>query len=218
MTLIGIQIAAVVEFTAEKSVSLPAGSGIELQDRFISFPVSHFELMNHPNIRDIPVIHRLNIILDQLYLSKGNDVSIMSGQMGMVAYHISQRYFGRVRLLDRASLVDRTFTNCKITSDLKKTTIGLAMGYKFYFNHSKSIEHICGIERPDIIFGIFLRGVTLVRQNGYTVMYSQSGQINSGSQRAFRVDEYIAVRNDLVPALHGIKPVHLDATSLLKSR
>jgi hypothetical protein len=218
MTLIGIQIAAVVEFTAERSVSLPAGSGVKLQDRFISFPVSPFELMNRSNVRDIPVVHKLNIILDQLYSSKGNEVSIMSEQMGMVAYHISQRHFGRVRMLDRAGVVDRTFTDCEITSGLKKNATGLIIDYKFYFNHSKSIEHICGIERPDIIFGIFLRGVTLVRQNGYTVMYSQSGQINSGSQRAFRVDEFIAVRNDLVPALGGIEPVHLDAKSLLKSK
>jgi hypothetical protein len=218
MTIIGIQIAAVLEFTAEKSLSLPAGSGIELQDRFISFPVSHFELMNRLNVRDIPVIHQLNIILDQLYLSKDNEVSIMSGQMGMVPYHISKRYFGRVRMIDRLGLADRTFTNCEITSDLKKTTFGLVVGYKFYFDNSKSIEDTCRIARPDIIFDIRLRHAELFRQNGYTVMYSQSGQMNSGFERAYIDDEFIAVRDDLVPALGGIEPVHLDAKSLLKSK
>jgi hypothetical protein len=218
MTLIGIQIGSVVEFTTQRSVSLPAGSGVELQDEFVSFPVSPFELVNRANLRDIPVVHKLNIILDQLYPSKSNEVSIMGEQMGMVAYHISQQHFGRVRMLDRVGVADRTFTDCEITSGLKKDAHGLILGYKFYFNHSKSIEQICGIERPDIIFGVFPRTVKVVRQNGYTVMYSQSGQITGGFQRAYGVYEYIAVRNDLVAALNGIEPVHLDTESLLKSK
>ena len=217
-TLIGIQMAAVVDFTAQRSLILPAWSGIELQDRFMSFPISRFELMNHLNIRDIPIIHHLNIILDRLYLSKGNDVFIMSGQMGMVPYHISQRHFGRVRMLDRLGLVDRTFTDCEVTSDFKRVTVGLAMNYRLYFNNRKSIEDICGMAWPDIIFDIRLRDAEVVRQNGYTVMYSHSGRMKNGYEWGYIGAGFIAVRDDLVPALGGIEPVHLDAKSLLKPK
>jgi hypothetical protein len=215
--LIGIQMAAVVDFT-ERSLSIPGWSRIELQDEFVSFPVSRFELMNRPNIRDIPVIHHLDIILDRLYLSKGTNVYIMSGQMGMVPYHIFQQHFGRVRMMDHFGLTDRTFTNCEVTSNLKKSTFGLELGYKFYFNNRKSLEETCGIARPDIILDIRPRDAELVRENGYTMIYSQSGQMNSGFERlkAHTDDEFIAVRDDLVPALGGIKQIHLDVNSLLK--
>jgi hypothetical protein len=218
-TLIGIQMAAVVDFT-ERSLSIPGWSRIELQDEFVSFPVSRFELMNRPNIRDIPVIHHLDIILDRLYLSKGTNVYIMSGQMGMVPYHIFQQHFGRVRMMDHFGLTDRTFTNCEVTSNLKKSTFGLELGYKFYFNNRKSLEETCGIARPDIILDIRPRDAELVRENGYTMIYSQSGQMNSGFERlkAHTDDEFIAVRDDLVPALGGIKQIHLDVNSLLKRK
>jgi len=216
--LIVIQMAAVVDFTARRSVSLPAWSRIELQDKFVSFPVPPFELAHRPNIKAIPLIHHLDIILDQLYLFKGDNVYIMSGQMGMVPYHIFQQHFGRVRIIDLYGLTDRTFTNCEVTSGVKKSIVGLAMGYKFYFKNRKSIEDTCGITRPDIIFDIRLRDAKLVSRNGYTVMYLQRGQMNNGSEwlKAHIADEFIAVRNDLVPALDGMEPIHLDAKSLLK--
>jgi hypothetical protein len=217
--LIGIQMAAVVDFT-ERSLSLPVWNRIELQDEFVSFPVSHFELMNRPNIRDIPVIHHLDIILDRLYLSKVTNIYIMSGQMGMVPYHIFQQHFGRVRMMDHFGLADRTFTNCEVTSNLKKSTFGLELDYKFYFNNRKSLEETCGIARPDIILDIHWRDAELAHENGYTVIYSQSGQMNSEFERltAHTDDEFIAVRDDLVPALGEIKQIHLDVNSLLKRK
>jgi hypothetical protein len=172
-TLIGIQLAAVVDFTAKKSMSLPAWSGIELRDEFISFPVSHFELMHRPNLQAIPVIHHLDIILDRLYLAKGNDVYIMSGQMGMVAYHIFQHHFGRAHIIDLYGLTDRTFTNCEVTADANRGTVGLIMGYGIYFHNRKSIEDICGVPRLDVIFGIGGGDAKAVDQNGYTMIYTQ---------------------------------------------
>jgi hypothetical protein len=219
-TLIGIQLAAVLDFTAKRSISLPAWSGVELRDEFMSFPVSRFELMNRLNIRDIPIIHHLDIILDRLYLAKGNKVYIMTGQMGMVPYHIFQQHFGRVHVIDFYGLTDRTFTNCEVTSGGYKSTVGLIVGYKFYFDNRESIEDICRIARPDIIFDIRLRDAKVVDQNGYTVMYSQIAELNNGVEwlEATTGGTFIAVRDDLVPALDGIKPIHLDDKSLLKRK
>jgi hypothetical protein len=219
-TLIGIQLAAVVDFTAKRSISLPAWSGVELRDEFMSFPVSRFELMNRLNIRDIPIIHHLDIILGRLYLAKGNKVYIMTGQMGMVPYHIFQEHFGRVHVIDFYGLTDRTFTNCEVTSGVNKGSVGLIIGYGFYFHNRESIEDICRIARPDIIFDIRLRDAKVVDQNGYTVMYSQRAELNNGVEwlEATIGDTFIAVRDDLVPGLDGIEPIHLDGKSLLKRK
>lgn len=217
-TLIGFQMASVVDFTAKRSLSLPAWSNIKLQDKFVSFPVSRFELMHRPSIQAIPVIHHLDIILDQLYLATGNDVHIMSGQIGMVPYHTFKQHFGRARIIDLYGLTDRTFTSCEVTSGIKRSRVGLTMGYRFYFNNRQSIEDICGIARPDVIFDIRLKDAELVHQNGYRLMYLQRGQLNNGFEwlKAYIDDVFIAVRDDLVPALGEIKPTHLDARSLLK--
>jgi hypothetical protein len=201
-------------------MSLPAWSGIELRDEFVSFPVSRFELMHRSNLQAIPVIHHLDIILDRLYLAKGDKVYIMTGQTGMVPYHIFQQHFGRVRIIDLYGLTDRTFTNCEVTSGVKRGTAGLIMGYGFYFHNRKSIEDICGVPRPDVIFGVGGGDAKAVHQNGYTMIYTQRGQLNNGSEwlKAFIADPFIAVRDDLVPALDGIEPVHLDSRSLLKRK
>ena len=92
------------------------------------------------------------------------------------------------------------------------------MGYGFYFHNRKSIEDICGVPRPDVIFDIRLRDAEVVDNNSYTVMYSQRGQLNNGSEwlKATIDGTFIAVRDDLVSALDGIEPVHLDGRSLLK--
>jgi hypothetical protein len=215
-----IQLAAVMDFTARSSLSLPAWSGIELRNEFVSFPISRFELMNRPNLQAIPVIHHLDIILDRLYFAKGNKVHIMSGEMGMIPYHIFQQHIGRVHVIDFYGLTDRTFTNCEVTSGVNRGTAGFIIGYGFYFHNRKSIEDICGVPRPDVIFDIRLRDAEVVDNNSYTVMYSQRGQLNNRSEwlKATIDGTFIAVRDDLVSALDGIEPVHLDSRSLLKRK
>ncbi|MGZ5538286.1 MAG: hypothetical protein ACXWG0_07140, partial [Chthoniobacterales bacterium] len=109
--------------------------------------------------------------------------------------------FEHVEILDRRGLVDRRFSSCPALTHLDRTAGGLQLNYDYYFAHRDELERACHIARPDIIFDI---GDAPMMPD-YTVVYTQSGTIRTDSKwfpgSAFRASQFIAVRNDLLPAL-----------------
>ena len=225
VALLIIQAKTIVNFATHKSTGVPIWGLASFEESLEKYDVSNFswfEKYNLLNLRDIPVIYYLSDFVERIADYKTDTVSIMSGQMGMVPYHITKKYFGQIRLIDRNGLVDRIFTTCKITQNLSRTRWGLRVSYYFYFDNQKAIEEHCGLVRPDIIFGLGLHDdmIALLAKNNFTVMYYQSGDVVIGNRtwlsgRKVTADgEFIAIRNDLLPALHGIKPIHLDFREL----
>jgi hypothetical protein len=121
--------------------------------------------------------------------------------MGMVAYHIAQKHY--VEMIDRRGLIDRRFTSCPSLAGLHRSSLGLELDYASYFAHRAQLENECHIPRPDIIFDV--RGVPELPD--YTVIYRQRGFIETDSRwfpgMKYPADEFIAVRNDLLPTLGG---------------
>ncbi len=125
----------------------------------------------------------------------------MSAQLGMVAYYVVGQNFGEVEILDRRGLVDRRFSSCPALAHLDRTAGGLQLNYDYYFAHRDELERDCHIPRPDIIFDI---GDAPALPD-YTVVYAQTGTIRTDSKwlpgNPFRARQFIAVRNELLPAL-----------------
>jgi hypothetical protein len=70
----------------------------------------------------------------------------------------------------------------------------------------------CDIPSPDVIFGVF--DTERLTDHGYTIVHIQQGDIETHSSwlpgtwgMSF---QYIAVRNDLLPALKNADPVVID--------
>lgn len=88
------------------------------------------------------------------------------------------------------------------------------------FKNWEAIER-CGIERPDIVFGLGLDASQLTN-NGYTVVYLQSGEISAGAPwfpgAPRQADQLIAIRNELVAALDGPRPILVDFGDFVNSR
>ena len=164
-------------------------------------------------MRDIPTIHYLDRIVDRIANYTGQEVIIMSKQMGMVPYSIAKNHYGRVRLIDRVGLVSKDFISCPITSDLPRTREGLDMSYDYYFNNLISLKAKCNVQVPDIIFDLFDPPETVI-ENGYTVLYYQHGDVNSSFKYLrggpFNDKQWIAVRNDLLPAFIDFDKVEID--------
>jgi MFS family permease len=168
---------------------------------------SWFERMNRPNLRDIPTIRQLDRVVAQLRVattasdSDSYKVRIMSGQMGIVAYHIARKHY--VEMIDRRGLIDRRFTSCPSLAGLPRSSMGLELDYASYFAHRAQLENECHIPRPDIIFD----GRDVPELPDYTVIYRQRGFIETDSRwfpgMKYPADEFIAVRNDLLPTLGG---------------
>ena len=168
---------------------------------------SWFETANRLHFRDIPVVLRLNNVIRRLRAQQSKPVSIMSGQMGMVAYYASLYNFGAVRMIDRYGLATTDFVSCPVTQTLNRSPVGLMVSYTFFFEHRKQLAQTCSLNDPDIIFDVGdldRDREEILRKNGYSIIYHQVGSISNSSQWFPGIPvraEFIALRNDLVKSL-----------------
>jgi hypothetical protein len=218
--LLAVQVGTMINLAVHESTGMPAWSKTYLLDKYDASTFSWFEKMNRVNIRDIPTIYWLNYFVERILDYKGGQVYIMSGQMGMVPYHVARKHFGQIQWIDTHGLTDRAFTSCQATARRPRDSGGLQLSYKFFFKNWEAIER-CGIGRPDIILDLGL-DTTQLTNNGYTAVYLQSGEISAsapwfpGAPR--KADQFIVVRNELVAALDGPKPILVDFGDFVNSR
>ncbi|UCE99636.1 MAG: hypothetical protein JSV82_00790 [Planctomycetota bacterium] len=224
LLLFAVQMQAIVNFAKTQSTGMPVWDGF---DHYKSFALEYrasdfswFERTNRVNMRDIPAVYQLNHIVERLLAYKNDEVHIMSMQMGMVAYYIVKKHFGRVRTVDMRGLTDRIFTGCDITSNLPRSQKGLDLTYQYYFTNREAIEKKSGLDGPDIIFDLFgdlIRPQTVV-DYGYRILYVQIGKVHSNSKwlpgRSIFATQFIAVRNDLEVALADFKRTKLSFQQL----
>ena len=218
--VIALHTRAILHVAIKESTGLPAWS--RTYDEYghaaaepDPFTFSWFERKNRVHLREIPTIRRLDDVVARVTASTDETPLIMSGQMGMVLYHTAKRHYGEIDVIDRAGLADRVFTRCPLTADLPRRAKGLIFDYSTYFTHQVALEQQCEVRRPAIIVDALQadRYQDEVAAHGYTVVYTQEGNLLSGSERlpGRRIigDQFIAVRSDLVPTLGDFEPVHI---------
>jgi hypothetical protein len=214
--LVGFQVWFLVVFAAKASLGMPIWSGVAYYrswgDEFGASRYSWFDRTNRTHIRDIPAIERLNQIVAELSEYKQSDVEIMSHQMGMVAFYVSKAHYGQVHFTDVHGLADRALTDCPVTSGLAREAEGLRIQISDYLTMERELAAECDIPSPDVIFGVF--DTERLTDHGYTIVHIQHGDIETHSSwlpgtwgMSF---QYIAVRNDLLPALKNADPVVID--------
>jgi len=221
LLFLGIETKSMIAFAQNSSTGIPLWSQAPIERRYDTSKYSWFEKRNRINLRDVPITEHLDYLVTQIANRHHRPVVIMSGQMGMVAYHIAMNHFGEVRFIDRLGLADRTFTDCKVTQALPKTLVGLSLSYDFYFHNFALLEQMCQQAKPDIIFDL-LRSPSpttltpsdrkeMVANNGYTVIYSQVGDVIGDVTwlKGFTIhaDEFIAVRTDILDSLDELQPI-----------
>lgn len=165
---------------------------------------SWFELRNRTNIRDLGTIDALDPVIRAVTTSGHTPVVLMSGQLGVVAYHTTARWYGHVRWVDRFGLVEDSLTGCAALDRIPRWRFGLRLSYGEFF----ALRAKCGIPLPDVIVDIAMADA--VEANGYVVLFRQTGFVTvNGALPGGRVaaEEFIAVRRDLLPLIPGSVPV-----------
>ncbi|EDN68348.1 hypothetical protein BGP_1011 [Beggiatoa sp. PS] len=188
--------------------------------------VSWFEKVNRQHLRDLPFISMLDTVIERLLANHSQTpLTIFSGQMGIVPFYIAQKYFGKVRFLDRFALTTTDFTLCPVTRHLYRGKYGVQL-IPWYFLDWKfdEIHTKCLIQRPAIVYDLFqyhwIKWTSNIKKqpvfetlenNGYQVVYVQFGDIATGSwlkQKNKNSNQYIAVRNDLATLIGELNPSH----------
>jgi len=183
LLLVGIEIKATLDFTKQHSTGTPLWSQIKTSRNYDDSKYSWFEKRNRVNRRDVYIIDYLDYLVPQI-ARLHKPVTILSAQMGMVPYHISQTHFGEIQFIDRAGLIDRTFTDCESTQKNSKDGIWKGVSYTYFFENFSEIEKTCKIAWPDIIYDISVSDLTkeLLENNGYTILYMQTGNVTSNEK------------------------------------
>ena len=132
---------------------------------------------------------------------------MLTGQAGMLAYHLAARHPGRVNILDLWSLTDRQLLDCfppgSIDSSLWGTMIG---SYRPLAEHQQ-LEARCGLPLPDIFYneGLEAHLPKLFAQLGYELVYHQVGRIENSRggffQASYPAYGFIAVKREIAEAI-----------------
>lgn len=115
---------------------------------------SPFERVNRIHRRDLPAIAALETVVDRVGALRAGRVSLMSGQMGIVPYHLVLDRPDRVEVVDRRGLVDRALTSCPVTAGAPRSAEGLVLGYGAYFRAAGEIAARCGWKPPDVVYDL----------------------------------------------------------------
>jgi hypothetical protein len=214
--LLVIQVLSIVDFARTRSTGVPlwrsTDAAGEILRKSSAQPYSWFEKANRVHLRDIPVIHPLDTIVQRLSSQRNNaKVIVMSGQLGMTAYYTAKGNYRSVQLIDRYGLTERSLSGCAMLDNVPRTPLGIGLTQTSFLQNIDSIARGCGIPRPDVIYDVFHRPgeLEVLPRSGYIVIYLQKGPVVTGSKLLPGAPvfggQYIAVRFDLQPSLEDLE-------------
>ncbi len=195
-------------FSFKLSAGMPPYEMASYKERYPEIDRHGFawsETNNLVHLRDIPVINALNSIIDTLPPQQKPWI-IASIQMGMVPFHLRNRYQEHVYIVDIRGLTTQHLSQCPALSSRDKTWSGIAIRYQDYFDASAE----CSLPRPDIIYDLLNRQpevnadrLDTIQREGYTIVYRQQGNLmpEHGLKRV-DTDTFIAVS----PAIYAKLP------------
>ncbi|HSC76592.1 MAG TPA: hypothetical protein VLB90_10195 [Pseudomonadales bacterium] len=178
---------------------------------------SFFERHSREHLHDIPTAAFVVPLVQDILARRhdGKPVEIMTGQAGMVMYHLATTYPRQLHITDRNGLIERTFTDCDPARDLPRTRIGLGNGYEWIMEHRIELQQQCGMKMPDIVFDVAAsrnqHNNDALRQLGYVFLYNQRGHIVEEGDwlplRKIGAGQFIAVSPDVWQLLGKPEPV-----------
>jgi len=210
--LIALEARSAFVFTLSESPSLPLWADVTTDLDRVGRDFSWFERHNRINVRDMPLLEHLDEAITRLTRQQSEPITLVSGQMGIVAYHLAQRHFGRIRFLDRFGLIDRSLTNCAVTHDAPRDTGGLVIVLETYLRQLPALEQTCHIERPDLMYS--LGDFSSLDAYGYQTIYAQRGRVEALGTRLAGApviaDSFFAVDAALVRSSGSFPIEHVD--------
>lgn len=165
---------------------------------------SFFEQRSPDNRANISTLEFLQPLVSKLTNLQPDGINILSGQMGMIPYHLSLQHPGKLRFTDRNGLIDRKLTACSYTNARPRVPQGIdGLSTGFFLKQAEDLVNQCGIFPPDVIYDLWWHNLIpdtmqMLTRRGYTVVFVQQGHISPLQ------DQLVAVRTDLWKAINKI--------------
>ncbi len=202
--LVLLEAGSLVSFARKESVGTLFWKHLEIAKQHDVSGYSWFEKRNRVNLRDVPIIEFLGDLIPDIEATRPGPVVMMTGQMGMIPYHVTQQFAGRMLLIDRRGLCDRMLTSCEYSHTLVRDARGLHVEYLEFFADQEKIEQQCKLPRPDVVFDLRGGNTQIVAENGYTIVARQFGEIRDamGAGGEVQATGFVAVRSELWKAVN----------------
>jgi hypothetical protein len=158
-------------WTQPQSVFLPRYEGAPLCER-----------ANRIHVRDMPAAAALGEILTRLAPPGGQRIQVFTGQGGMLLFDALRPVHGRVGVLDRSGLLDRTLTSSPTAVARGRSRYGLNVEFDTILDLRARIRAESGLPDPDVIFDLHFSANELesLRRAGFERVYVQSGVVEHG--------------------------------------
>jgi len=169
-------------------------------------PIASVELWNRIHRRDAPVIDELLAIADAIVASvPDRRIHVITGQAGMIAYHLVARHPDRINLLDLWSLTDRQLMDCFPPGEIETSRWGTLIGTWRPFAEHREIEARCGLPLPDVFFNADVEPhmPKQFAELGYEILYHQVGHLGDAEgffPTWYPADGFIAVKREVARA------------------
>jgi hypothetical protein len=112
------------------------------------------ELANKAHRRDAKLLGVLMDLVRHARPTPENPLYLMSGQAGMVPFHVFKEFFGSVRFIDLYSLTAPELLACVPPSARFPQIHGVRIGASYVIDHADDMDEACGVRRPHIVFSV----------------------------------------------------------------
>lgn len=211
-----LNITSTVLLATHRSQGRPIWAFIEkdplIRERAAGVDYAWSERANQFHTRDILLLGRLSTIIETL-LGQRETVTVMSGQAGMIAYYLAERFDRRVEFIDRRALSTKHFEALQDELGIGTSTYGLDLSMEQFFVEARTRKD--SLWSPDVIFDVVEKEIVDDR-NGYRLVHVQVGtgapyleRQDAGLYRLFGqrgaiefkcglpLGQFVAVRDDL---------------------
>ncbi|MFB6347137.1 MAG: hypothetical protein ABEK50_15545 [bacterium] len=151
----GLLIAQVVllgGFIFHNSTSLPLFKAWSIAERRDLKDYTVVEIANKTTLKDIYVLEKLKLLGADL-LQKQQRFSLISGQGGLIPYHLAREFFPNFIFVDRRGLVSSHFTDCQHIVDFGANQLGLIFPEVIYHKNREVVNQECLGFAPDLFHG-----------------------------------------------------------------
>jgi hypothetical protein len=140
------------------------------------------ERANRIHVRDMPAAAALGEILIRLAPPAGQRIQVFTGQGGMILFDALRPVHGRVGVVDRSGLLDRSLTSSPTAVARGKSRYGLNVEFDTILDRRARIQAESGLPEPDVIFDLHFSANELesLRRAGFERVYVQSGLVEHG--------------------------------------
>ena len=135
-------------------------------------------------MRDTPVIAALDQILRDLHPDDGTPLVMVTGQGGMVPFHVCRAHPGRLHIIDRFGLLDSVLSSSATAARAGRGRFGLNLGWQYLLQHWDAIRAESGAPAPDLFMDVFIGAGAResLRERGFVAVYEQTGDVVSDSE------------------------------------